>query len=32
MHFNILIAACMMVATTTIHAAGMVLVLQMVRA
>lgn len=32
MHFNIFIAACLMVATTAIHAAGMVLVMQMSRA
>ena len=29
MHFNIMIAACMMVATTAIHAVGMMLVRQL---
>ena len=29
MHFNILIATCMMVATTVIHAGGMLLAMQM---
>ena len=29
MHFNIIIAACMMVVTTAIHAGGMLLVMQM---
>ena len=29
MHFNIMIAACMMVVTTAIHAGGMVLAMQM---
>jgi hypothetical protein len=29
MHFNILLAACMMVATTAIHAGGMLLTLQL---
>ncbi len=32
MHLNIIIAACMIVATTAIHASGMVLAMQMIKA